>query len=47
MFNKILFLILIISYTIDANAQNPHTPTSNNPKLVVGVVVDQMRYDFL
>ena len=47
MFNKVLFLILLISFTINANTQNPHTPTSNNPKLVVGVVVDQMRYDFL
>ena len=42
--NKILFFALLfcISFTFNAYAQK--TP---RPKLVVGIVVDQMRYDYL
>nr|WP_310588559.1 alkaline phosphatase PafA [Dyadobacter arcticus] len=46
----IFFLSLIVSYTI--NAQTTKKAVSNpstlsHPKLVVGIVVDQMRYDYL
>jgi predicted AlkP superfamily pyrophosphatase or phosphodiesterase len=42
---KLLFLILIIAAHV-GYAQKEKQPTGN-PKLVVGIVVDQMRYDFL
>ena len=43
-------LLLLLAFTFFSfQAQNVEIPqqTSNNPKLVVGIVVDQMRYDYL
>jgi predicted AlkP superfamily pyrophosphatase or phosphodiesterase len=53
---KQLFLIVLLSlFTISCQSQKKGVATSNekltvttsNPKLVVGIVVDQMRYDYL
>jgi predicted AlkP superfamily pyrophosphatase or phosphodiesterase len=49
----VALLFLITNFTIPVFAQNKKNNTSpvkstlNRPKLVVGIVVDQMRYDFL
>ncbi len=40
--NKLTFYILISFFNFLIIAQ-----TKNQPKLVVGIVVDQMRYDYL
>ncbi len=43
-------LILVLSFACVCRAQNKAESKQNpsgNPKLVVGIVVDQMRYDFL
>ncbi|WP_111309289.1 alkaline phosphatase PafA [Confluentibacter sediminis] len=45
-----LYLILVFVLSLSCKAQNSVsklTQTSTNPKLVVGIVVDQMRYDYL
>lgn len=42
---KILFLSLLILSTITLKAQN--NSKLDRPKLVIGIVVDQMRYDYL
>jgi predicted AlkP superfamily pyrophosphatase or phosphodiesterase len=47
---KSLLLLLFISFTCLAWSQNPKPSTNTSvarPKLVVGIVVDQMRWDFL
>ncbi|WP_255572962.1 alkaline phosphatase PafA [Hanstruepera marina] len=42
--NQVLFLLLVFSFlTVKAQYNEPN----NRPKLVVGIVVDQMRYDYL
>ncbi|ODT35472.1 MAG: nucleotide pyrophosphatase [Niabella sp. SCN 42-15] len=41
-----IFFLLFIVISINANAQTANS-TLNRPKLVVGVVVDQMRWDYL
>ena len=46
---KNVFILLLVSFVFAAQAKN-NKPTSanvNRPKLVVGIVVDQMRYDYL
>ena len=53
MSKKIIFFLLLILVTISLSAQKKkatasfETVFSDKPKLVVGIVVDQMRYDFL
>ena len=53
MSKKIIFFLLLILVTISLSAQKKKatasfaTVFSDKPKLVVGIVVDQMRYDFL
>ena len=52
MSNKILSFILLLFVTISLSAQKKKKSSTENPfpeqpKLVVGIVVDQMRYDFL
>ncbi|KAA1244489.1 alkaline phosphatase PafA [Aquimarina sp. RZ0] len=48
MTKKIFLIISIISISIRCTAQEVgNTAINANPKLVVGVVVDQMRYDYL
>ncbi len=43
---NLLFALVLISWSISAqNSINPSTPAK--PKLVVGIVVDQMRWDYL
>ena len=52
---KILFALILIVSTISCEAQKEVLKTkeistssvSQRPKLVVGIVVDQMRYDYL
>jgi len=49
---KVLFLLSFVCLTISASAQNKVKTTSTattlpRPKLVVGIVVDQMRWDYL
>ena len=48
---KYSFLALLLLLFFNSKAQNEsfqfETQTTNKPKLVVGVVVDQMRYDYL
>lgn len=42
--------ILVVAFTWNSYAQDKAEPKQNpfdNPKLVVGIIVDQMRYDFL
>jgi len=43
---KILFLFLFL-LNFNVSAQKKPTPISKKPKLVIGIVVDQMRYDYL
>ena len=52
MLKKLIPFLLIFFVTISLSAQKKKNlvsknPISNHPKLVVGLVVDQMRYDFL
>jgi len=48
MFRKSLFVVFFILQTIYALSQaQSATVLSNRPKLVVGIVVDQMRWDYL
>ncbi len=47
MFRKIQILALALFTTASFSAQKNKTQTSNKPKLVVGIMVDQMRWDFL
>ena len=46
---RILSLIIVLLLGFQLSAQNTHPPSTNidRPKLVVGIVVDQMRWDFL
>ena len=53
---RLFFLSFFILFFVSCKAQNDVVETSNissisqineNPKLVVGIVVDQMRYDYL
>lgn len=45
---KLRFIIIGIFFTVFANAQNATTTnTVARPKLVVGIVIDQMRWDYL
>jgi predicted AlkP superfamily pyrophosphatase or phosphodiesterase len=41
------FLILLSFAAFSQNKREAATPLANAPKLVVGIVVDQMRYDYL
>ena len=41
------FLFLLISLSIWAQKKTIPTPTPSKPKLVLGIMVDQMRYDYL
>ena len=43
----ILFIILIGTFSCGSFAQPQPQPKPQPPKLVVGIVVDQMRYDYL
>lgn len=45
--NSILLAILIFGNLVFAQKPNTKAITNTKPKLVVGIVVDQMRYDFL
>ena len=47
MFRKIQILALALFTTATFNAQKTKNSTTDKPKLVVGIVVDQMRWDFL
>jgi predicted AlkP superfamily pyrophosphatase or phosphodiesterase len=40
-------LLIIISLASTFPAETPPTVTPQKPKLVIGIVIDQMRYDFL
>ncbi|WP_405296029.1 alkaline phosphatase PafA [Algibacter sp. Ld11] len=42
---NIFFLVVVFVFSLSSKAQNKSDDT--NPKLVVGIVVDQMRYDYL
>lgn len=42
---NIFFLVVVFALSLSSKAQNNSDET--NPKLVVGIVVDQMRYDYL
>ncbi|WP_100616276.1 alkaline phosphatase PafA [Confluentibacter citreus] len=48
---NILYLIVVFVVSLSCKAQNNASKvvetTTSNPKLVVGIVVDQMRYDYL
>ena len=41
---KLLLIICVLATSLTAQAQNNFT---ERPKLVVGIVVDQMRWDYL
>lgn len=43
---KFLFSLLILLLSL-SGALSAQTPTPDRPKLIVGIVVDQMRYDYL
>ncbi|MBS1654519.1 MAG: alkaline phosphatase family protein [Bacteroidetes bacterium] len=43
----LLPLVILISFVFTVHAQTPKTATLQRPKLVVGIVVDQMRWDYL
>ena len=45
--NRIIFFLLVFSLFITSNAQTKTVENTTKPKLVVGIVVDQMRYDYL
>jgi predicted AlkP superfamily pyrophosphatase or phosphodiesterase len=45
--SKVLLVVIYLVSTIDLPAQQSQTSTIHRPKLVVGMVVDQMRWDFL
>ena len=53
MLKNILLLVLVITSSLSCKAQDvlpvtvSETVSNSNPKLVVGIVVDQMRYDYL
>ncbi|MFD2785883.1 alkaline phosphatase PafA [Hymenobacter rubripertinctus] len=47
MLKKSLSLLLAATLALPAFAQKNTAPTPERPKLVVGIVVDQMRYDYL
>lgn len=47
MFRKIQILGLVVLSTLSLNAQKNKNSQTDKPKLVVGIVVDQMRWDFL
>ncbi len=47
MFRKIQIFALVLFTTASFNAQKTKNSTTDKPKLVVGIVVDQMRWDFL
>lgn len=47
MVRKIQILALVLFTTASFNAQKTKNSTTDKPKLVVGIVVDQMRWDFL
>lgn len=52
MFKNILFLFFTLLYCFSCKAQEEvltkiESKSNNTPKLVVGIVVDQMRYDYL
>ncbi|MEQ3796400.1 alkaline phosphatase PafA [Flavobacteriaceae bacterium MJ-SS4] len=44
---RILFYLFIFSFVIASRAQTATIDSNSKPKLVVGIVVDQMRYDYL
>lgn len=46
MIRKLVTVLLFVSFSFFGKAQND-LETTKNPKLVVGIVVDQMRYDYL
>ncbi len=47
MFKKAVYLFIFLALIAETKAQNNSTKTNERPKLVVGVIVDQMRYDYL
>ena len=44
---KFIFVIIGLLLSFVVKAQNDSTNTTDTPKLVVGIVVDQMRYEYL
>ncbi|ALJ04825.1 alkaline phosphatase [Pseudalgibacter alginicilyticus] len=47
---NIVFMLLVIAFSMTGKAQQPtqvEVKINERPKLVVGIVVDQMRYDYL
>lgn len=47
MFRKSIFLILMLVCAVQLSAQSDKPEFGERPKLVVGIVVDQMRWDYL
>ncbi|MBP0903468.1 alkaline phosphatase PafA [Mariniflexile gromovii] len=49
MIKNVVYVLLAFNLTLFGNAQSKvaSKQNANNPKLVVGIVVDQMRYDYL
>ena len=49
MFKNTVFILVVFVLSLSVESQNSKTSkkNTNNPKLVVGIVVDQMRYDYL
>ncbi|GAA4271953.1 alkaline phosphatase PafA [Aquimarina gracilis] len=46
-FHNLVFGIMIFCFSSKAQESKPVINTASNPKLIVGIVVDQMRYDYL
>ena len=45
---KTIFLLLLVVFAQQAISQTKtSTPLASKPKLVVGIVIDQMRWDYL
>ncbi|MFD0989934.1 alkaline phosphatase PafA [Mariniflexile jejuense] len=49
MFKNTVFILVVFVLSLSVESQNKEASkkNTNNPKLVVGIVVDQMRYDYL
>ncbi|WP_372753387.1 alkaline phosphatase PafA [Mariniflexile sp.] len=49
MIKNLVYITMVLAISFSSNAQNKvlSKENTNNPKLVVGIVVDQMRYDYL
>ncbi|MBP3767366.1 MAG: alkaline phosphatase family protein [Prevotella sp.] len=47
MFKKVIFLFVLLACAVQMSAQNSRPEFGERPKLVVGIVVDQMRWDYL